>query len=61
MHTVPEWLQTAFAEWITGRLMSMGGGTTDPESWAVTSSHTTERSSEPIHVVRTSTERPIVG
>jgi hypothetical protein len=20
MHTVPEWLQTAFAEWVTGRL-----------------------------------------
>ena len=26
MHTVPEWLQTAFAEWITGRLYVDGRG-----------------------------------
>ena len=27
MHTVPEWLQAAFAEWITGRLYFDGGET----------------------------------
>jgi hypothetical protein len=26
MHTVPEWLQTAFAEWLTGRLYVDGSG-----------------------------------
>ena len=26
MHTVPDWLQTAFAEWITGRLCVDGRG-----------------------------------
>lgn len=26
MHTVPDWLQTAFAEWITGRLYLDGRG-----------------------------------
>ena len=26
MHTVPDWLQTAFAEWITGRLYVDGRG-----------------------------------
>jgi hypothetical protein len=26
MHTVPEWLQTAFAEWLTGRLYLDGSG-----------------------------------
>ena len=26
MHTVPEWLQTAFAEWATGRLYLDGSG-----------------------------------
>lgn len=26
MHTVPDWLQTAFAEWITGRLYIDGRG-----------------------------------
>ena len=26
MHTIPEWLQTAFAEWITGRLYVDGHG-----------------------------------
>jgi hypothetical protein len=26
MHTVPEWLQTAFAEWITGRRYVDGSG-----------------------------------
>jgi hypothetical protein len=26
MHIVPEWLQTAFAEWITGRLYVDGRG-----------------------------------
>jgi hypothetical protein len=26
MHTVPEWLQTAFAEWMTGRLYVDGRG-----------------------------------
>ena len=26
MHTVPNWLQTAFAEWITGRLYIDGRG-----------------------------------
>jgi hypothetical protein len=26
MHTVPDWLQTAFAEWVTGRLYVDGAG-----------------------------------
>ena len=26
MHTVPDWLQTAFAEWLTGRLYLDGSG-----------------------------------
>jgi hypothetical protein len=26
MHTVPDWLQTAFAEWLTGRLYLDGRG-----------------------------------
>jgi hypothetical protein len=26
MHTVPDWLQTAFAEWVTGRLYVDGRG-----------------------------------
>ncbi len=26
MHTVPDWLQTAFAEWVTGRLYVDGQG-----------------------------------
>jgi hypothetical protein len=26
MHTVPDWLQTAFAEWLTGRLYVDGCG-----------------------------------
>ena len=26
MHTVPDWLQAAFAEWMTGRLYVDGGG-----------------------------------